>query len=583
MPEVRLKSLKIENYRSFGDEQTFCFPGEDYKKPVSIVGYNNSGKSNLMNSILYALQVNYVARDTFTIHDFHNKDIKNKPFIELEVSSSVEPRFDGQSSVSLDGTHKLEIFTDMNEVTGSKINSKLSEKHDSGGRYISAFGAVKYFNIFYINFHKIKEEISIDKTSWGNLKSFLSKHIHKTVNSDSQMGEKRDSFEKNIRKLTNEVKEDSKLADFILKIQTNYKTNLRDDSCTVEFGLPDFEDIFLKMMFSIGLNSNSKKLVPLDQFGDGFISMFVMAVIKSIGEANEGDECVFLFEEPESFLHENHQEYFYKTVLCELSKKHQVIYTTHSDKMVDIFDTQGLIRLEMDSKTNQTINKYNKVNKPDNEIVTLQKYNPYIKTIEPNLNKILFSKKVILVEGPNDVLVYKHAIKQKILELIDKNSKVSNKDLFADTYLNFENTAIVCHHGKSTALYLIELCKWFGIDYFTITDWDISLKNIELESIKQFKNINDLKNSELHKNSDTKTKAQLTNNFNLLEASGDGKIHFNFVKLEDVIRYEGQDKDSFRIWEIISNKDWKPDEKLFPKNLSIFLEFEKIKERHEQR
>lgn len=75
--------------------------------------------------------------------------------------------------------------------------------------------------------------------------------------------------------------------------------------------------------------------------------MFVMAVIKAIAEFNVEDQCLFLFEEPESFLHENHQEYFYKTVLCGLSEKgNQVIYTTHSDRMVDIFDTQGLIRLD---------------------------------------------------------------------------------------------------------------------------------------------------------------------------------------------------------------------------------------------
>jgi hypothetical protein len=32
------------------------------------------------------------------------------------------------------------------------------------------------------------------------------------------------------------------------------------------------------------------------------------------------------------------------------------------------------------------------------EVITLEKYNEFIKTIEPNLNRILFSKKVILVE-----------------------------------------------------------------------------------------------------------------------------------------------------------------------------------------
>jgi predicted ATP-dependent endonuclease of OLD family len=49
--------------------------------------------------------------------------------------------------------------------------------------------------------------------------------------------------------------------------------------------------------------------------------MFVMAVIQSIAEEYSEDKALFLFEEPESFLHENHQEYFYKAVLCKLAEK----------------------------------------------------------------------------------------------------------------------------------------------------------------------------------------------------------------------------------------------------------------------
>jgi hypothetical protein len=55
----------------------------------------------------------------------------------------------------------------------------------------------------------------------------------------------------------------------------------------------------------------------------------------------------------------------------------------------------------------QTVKKYNKIEEfntelqavtEDEEIVTIEKYNEFIKTIEPNLNRILFSRKVLLVE-----------------------------------------------------------------------------------------------------------------------------------------------------------------------------------------
>jgi len=187
--------------------------------------------------------------------------------------------------------------------------------------------------------------------------------------------------------------------------------------------------------------------------------------------------------------------------LCGLAKKgHQVIYTTHSDKMLDPFDTKGLIRLEMD-KNNQTIKKYNdvgefnyeEVDEETGEVINFNRYNEFIKTIEPNLSRMLFSKKVILVEGPNDVLVYKYAIKQKVLAFIEDNETIINKEQYADTYMNFENISIICHHGKGTANYIIELCKHFKIDYIVVNDWDFDTDFID----KVILDFDDLKKDEI--------------------------------------------------------------------------------------
>ena len=114
--------------------------------------------------------------------------------------------------------------------------------------------------------------------------------------------------------------------------------------------------------------------------------------------------------------------------------------------MIDIFDTKGLIRIEFDEVLKQTVVKYNKAKEDfnsdiktceveDNELIErIRDYNNYIKIIEPNLNKIIFSRKVVLVEGANDMMVYKKVIRKKVLE-------ISSDLKFADTYLNFNNTS----------------------------------------------------------------------------------------------------------------------------------------------
>ena len=583
MSEIRINSIAVENYRSFKERQEFVFPDENYKKPVAIVGYNNSGKTNLLNAILYSLQVNYVSKDTFSIDDFHNRNIDNIPFFMLNATSSTEPKFDGEKRANLSGYHRLKIYTDGDEIEGSKIESlnSLNQVYRAGeyrdDTNWDAFGATRYFNIFYINFHNIKEEIATERTSWGNLKSFLAKHIQKIVESDASMNAKKKDYEKEVQQSTDKVLQGSELERFVRLIKENYTTNLRNDDCTVNFGLPNYEDIFLKMLFKVGLNGDSENLVPISHFGDGYISMFVMAVIQAIAQFNTDDKCLFLFEEPESFLHENHQEYFYKTVLCGLAEKgHQVIYTTHSDKMIDPFATKGLIRLEMNSE-NQTVKKYNNIGdfnyeeivEETGEVINYARYNEFIKTVEPNLNRMLFSKKVILVEGPNDVLVYKYAIKQKVLEFIQDDDSIQNKEKYADTYLNFENISIVCHHGKATANYIIELCKHFKIDYFVINDWDFDEEELSIDAINGFSTLDELKEDNIY--TESNKKAMITTNWKLIDSAGFDNIHFNIKKLEDVIGYGPNDKNSLAIWELLNSDGFEFDESLFPEKLEVFL------------
>jgi len=569
MSFVRIQRISIENYRSFGDVQEFVFPNEDYRKPISIIGYNNAGKSNLLNAILYGIGEKFISAKTFELHDMHNIDLNNHIHINTNIDASdfASPNQWGNRQ-TIGGQYH--IYTSI-ENDDLKSNCEPS-----------FFGKGKHYNIFYINFHNIKEEISTQKTSWGNLKSFLAKHIQKLVDTDGTMKAKKEDFENEVKEATDKVLDNSLLKQFIETIQKNYNQNLRNNSCVVDFGLPSYEDIFLKMMFKVGLNGNSENLIPIDHFGDDFISMFVMAVIQAIAETNIDDRCLFLFEEPESFLHENHQEYFYKMVLCSLAEKgHQVIYTTHSDRMIDAFDTKGIIRLDTD-ENNQTIKAYNNIgsfvnplsglNPADfDEPINVSRFNEYIKTVEPNLNRMLFSKKVILVEGPNDVLVYKEIIRRKILEAIATRTDIINKIRFADTYLNFENISFVCHHGKATALYIVELCKHFQIDYFLINDWDFELADISIAQIRGFADLTALHVDPIYTGGDRARKAMLTTNKKLIESSSEQNVHFNVKKLESVIGYTSDDKSGLKIWNLIQDPAFVITTDLFPDNLAEFI------------
>lgn len=65
MSLIRINSISVKNFRSFGEEQEFFFPDRTCKKPTAIVGYNNSGKTNLMTAILYGIGENFITERVF--------------------------------------------------------------------------------------------------------------------------------------------------------------------------------------------------------------------------------------------------------------------------------------------------------------------------------------------------------------------------------------------------------------------------------------------------------------------------------------------------------------------------------------
>lgn len=130
MSYIRIKSIGVENYRSFGKRQTIIFPDQTHKKPVAIVGYNNSGKTNFLNAILYGIREKSVNKDTFNINDFHNRDYNNKPSIETEISSSIEVKGDGHEA-ELKGFHSLHISVVDNEIEDVSIRSFRDKEQQS--------------------------------------------------------------------------------------------------------------------------------------------------------------------------------------------------------------------------------------------------------------------------------------------------------------------------------------------------------------------------------------------------------------------------------------------------------------------
>jgi hypothetical protein len=125
---------------------------------------------------------------------------------------------------------------------------------------------------------------------------------------------------------------------------------------------------------------------------------------------------------------------------------------------------------------------------------------------------------------------------------------------------------------------LIELCKHFGLDYFVINDWD--LPHDLIDELQNFDNEDTLKTSTLYSSDGTgdrtsQSKAMITINWKLLKSAGIDKIHFNIPKLESVLGYNSDDKDSLGVFNAV-NQFNEFDVNFLPQDLRVFLELNKL-------
>lgn len=545
MSYIKINSISIKKYRSFDSEGIdISFPKYDYKngkwKPVSVIWYNNSWKTNLIKSILFSLGQMRISDDTFDEKDFHRCDTSKN----IDVS--------------------LDFETDFAEISNKSPNWFVISKENwevNGNVKRSYYKVAKKLPIYYINFHEIKKELETKSSRWG-VKSFLWK-ILKQIKQDDETTWKRLDFEKSLDSLVTEYVKDSWLNDFENSLTTHFQDILRKtkDDYIVDVWLPSYEDIFYKMMFSVKTDDYN---LPIENHWDWYISMFIIAVLRTIAEKNTNWWALFLFEEPETFLHENHQEYFYNKVLCELAKNNQVIYTTHSKKMVDIFSPETIIRLYHNwfctKKWNQLLKKFEPEMFMENQQQEIESsyeldkyinYSKYIKSIEPNLWKLVFSDKVILIEWPMDLMTYSQLLWHHFND---------------EHFLTYNNIAIVPHHWKDTSIILIQICNALWIDYFIIHDWDLDKNYYDID-LAVYSWLND----DVRKTMTKEEKQQLTKNFKIYELIKDKEnFHFNKRNLESVLQMKV--KNDLSLWTRINelkaeNNEWN----ILPTNLLNFI------------
>ncbi len=230
-------------------------------------------------------------------------------------------------------------------------------------------------------------------------------------------------------------------------------------SVKVELNIPPPELKAILNSAQIFVDDGSKDLV--DNKGDGIKRSLTFALLQAyvshIG-VDVGDEntpsprpLIFLFEEPELYLHPKSQRVLFRT-LARISSTYQVIVTTHSPLFFEPGVTASFVRVAKEPADPKPVGKLY----PVEFALDADKSDVFKMARFENADAAFFSRRVVLFEGESDDAFCRHVA----------------KSLRQEWDFDSRNIAMVRVSGKGNFLRFRRFFEAFGIDVKIVADLD---------------------------------------------------------------------------------------------------------------
>lgn len=244
-----------------------------------------------------------------------------------------------------------------------------------------------------------------------------------------------------------------------LEIEKVFQESFSQIKLELQIPNPEVKQIFnsTQILIDDGIKTT------IDYKGDGVKRTLVFSILRTYVEKlncnKKNTDYIFLFEEPELYLHPNGQRILYN-VLEKLSLKDQVFVTTHSPNFFSATAKETcFIKIYKDFSSSPPCSKAKEIN-----FVINSTYKDAFQIIcYENSTPAFFSKKVLLVEGDSDLIFLKGL-----------SRFINESYCFEKT-----NIPIIRIQGKMNTKRFYDFYKHFDIEVFTLLDLDILIDGFE--------------------------------------------------------------------------------------------------------
>lgn len=417
---MQIKSLRIKNFKSIRELEI-----HDIENSLILVGKNNTGKTVVLDAIR-AVTGNYVMKDT----DFNEKKQNIEIAMVLEITEEDLQQFHAYGIVSSykryeswknDFCEKLPSFSDGKLSFVCSINQNGKIRYEDGWHknnrcipeilpklhFIDTTRNVASLQEDLLMFQKSEELMQLRSNTCMFDTAKTCNHCFSCIGLINQKKPKDLQLHETARLLEYKMYQ-LNLSEFSQKVNENYRKNggveeiLYTLSCNMD------------KMFSVEVNAwheELKRLSSVEQLGNGMKSIYMLSLLETYIEDEKRIPSIIIVEYPELFLHPSLQKTASK-ILYRLSKKNQVIFTTHSPNMVSNFTRGQICQMVLDEDGYSTARQ----NADIDDILNDLGY---------SANDFLNVDFVFIVEGKQDKTRFPLLLEKYYSEVYDKKGELS--------------------------------------------------------------------------------------------------------------------------------------------------------------
>lgn len=388
---MKFESISIKNFRNFESIEDLKLDNHNI-----FFGMNDVGKSNFLAALRFMFDYNF-RKNGFQLTDFHNLESENKVIeilVKLDISDNDKYsdmlRAKARGSIS---SNSSKFFIKINSSYNGDLKLYLGEL--SWGSELDDLQLInpnnsisdldKLFDVVYIG-------SSID------IESLFKKNFAALIKKDK---DDLDDIREAVDNLKQKYKQLESVKSMESALDAEYK-KIAKNRFNITLAPTDINIDPYKNIAPMLSKGEDCKDYPLS--GDGQKKISAYALTRLISLQTKKKIHLFLIEEPENHLH--------RTTLFKLSmsifneQEYPFVFvTTHSSELLSEMDKVNLIRIfgnpvEVKSCFYQVPQDYVKLKS----------------ILNTNLALALFYNKVFLVEGPSELILFDHILKEKYPE-----------------------------------------------------------------------------------------------------------------------------------------------------------------------